>query len=206
MASLLNQLSTNYTPLDLSDDGPNGHLDPALQDDFESGLQYVLQGRIGVGGYLEKRRLYERSSQFNSRNIHLGIDFWTAAGTEIYSITDYAVVWSITDNEGIGDYGPTIILEHKENSIASYSLYGHLSRSSLSRLHIGQVIKKGDTLGFIGHHHENGNWSPHLHFQLIKSLSDNSGDFPGVCSGNDLEHFKALCPNPNLILQLPDLS
>ena len=43
--------------------------------------------KIAYGGYLEKRSLYKRSSHFgsankkNERNIHLGVDLWSSAGT-----------------------------------------------------------------------------------------------------------------------------
>ena len=45
------------------------------------------KAQVAFGGYLEKRNLYSDKSNFTSnenlRNIHLGIDFWTLAGTKV---------------------------------------------------------------------------------------------------------------------------
>ena len=68
------------------------------------------------------------------------------------------------------DYGPTIVLEHKINKdIKFYTLYGHLSKECLNSLKVGQRLKKGQIFADIGNYPINGNWSPHLHFQIIFS-------------------------------------
>jgi peptidoglycan LD-endopeptidase LytH len=46
----------------------------------------------------------------------------------------------------------------------------------------------------------NGDWPPHLHFQLITDMMGNTGDFPGVCLPEEKQAYKVLCPDPIGIL------
>ncbi|GAB3736198.1 peptidoglycan DD-metalloendopeptidase family protein [Spirosoma lituiforme] len=170
---------------------------------------------VGIGGYNEHRVIYRRSEHFSSseepREIHLGIDFWAAAGTPVFAPID-GVVHSFQDNNNFGDYGPTIILDHTGSSRhylggkPLYSLYGHLTRTSLSHLYVGKTIRAGEQLGTIGPFPENGDWPPHLHFQLMTDMLGLTGDFPGVCSLSDRARFLAICPNPNDLLGIPGLT
>lgn len=163
---------------------------------------------VGVGGYNEHRVIYRRSPHFNQteepRCIHLGIDLWAAAGTPVLAPLE-GVVHSFQDNAHFGDYGPTIILQHEVAGQPLYSLYGHLSRTSLLGLEKGMPIRAGQQLAEIGPFPENGDWPPHLHFQLMTDLLGLTGDFPGVCSLTDRTRFLAICPNPNQWLRIPDL-
>ncbi|RIJ42591.1 peptidoglycan DD-metalloendopeptidase family protein [Pontibacter oryzae] len=179
---------------------------------FNAALEKMLaqkRATVGIGGYLENRFIYRRSSHFDvsaeSRNLHLGVDIWAAAGTEVYSPLD-ASVHSFQDNDNFGDYGPTIILQHELEGTTFYTLYGHLNREALHGLQQGQLIAKGQKIAEIGPYPENGNWPPHLHFQVIADMGDKYGDFPGVATSADRETYAQLCPNPNLILQCRYLS
>ena len=158
-----------------------------------------LAGKIGYGGYLEHRIVYEAHENFatdaaNFRNIHLGMDFWTTAGTSVYVPLD-GVVHSFQINEGSGNYGPTIILYHPAEKI--YSLYGHLATDDLKHLKVGDVIAAGQILCHLGNPSENGGWPPHLHFQLIRDMQGMEGDYPGVCSKRDVEFYASNCPDPS---------
>ncbi len=164
---------------------------------------------MATGGYLEKRVIYRRSDVFQgeeeNRCIHLGIDVWAPAFTPVYAPLD-GKIHSIKDNDAFGDYGPTIILEHELEDTTFYTLYGHLSRRSLKSLERGQKVKKGDYFSEFGPFPENGDWPPHLHFQVIIDLEGREGDFPGVAAPSLLEKYSTLCPDPNLILNLPVLN
>ncbi|MDF2156627.1 peptidoglycan DD-metalloendopeptidase family protein [Algoriphagus sp. CAU 1675] len=160
---------------------------------------------FGIGGYLEKRAIYSRSAVFATaeedfRNIHLGVDIWTKAGSPVYVPLD-GKIHSFQDNLGFGNYGPTIILEHEVKGQKLFSLYGHLQKSDLVSLHVGKELKAGEVFCHVGPFPENGDWPPHLHFQLMLDMNGNFGDFPGVASERDLEKFKALCPDPNVFLK-----
>ena len=163
--------------------------------------------KVAFGGYLEKREIYNRSSHFNTqstenqRNIHLGIDLWCEANTAVMAAVS-GVIHSFKNNTAYGDYGPTIILEHCINCITFYTLYGHLSLDSITNIKVGTEVKAGEIIGFLGNSEVNGDYPPHLHFQIINDLQGNFGDYPGVCSENELDFYKENCPDPNLILKL----
>lgn len=165
------------------------------------------QAEVAYGGYLEKRNIYKRSNYFNSmnqaleRNIHLGMDFWSPSGTVIYTPLD-AEVHSFANNTNFGDYGPTIILLHRHHDFYFYTLYGHLSLESIAHLKIGQYLKAGTPFAQLGSSEVNGDYAPHLHFQIIKNIGDYKGDYPGVCSQSQLEFYRNNCPDPNLLLKL----
>jgi peptidoglycan LD-endopeptidase LytH len=160
---------------------------------------------VAIGRYNEDRTIYKGYSLFEgnkpSRYIHLGIDLWVHAGTLVFApIAGH--VHSFADNKAPGDYGPTIILEHHIGSIHFYTLYGHLSPDSLSGLEEKQPVKAGQEIARVGNYPQNGNWPPHLHFQIITDLQGKKGDFWGVAAAEEREKMLAICPDPNIILQL----
>lgn len=153
-----------------------------------------------IGGYAEKRTAYRINPSLFGENqdercIHLGVDIWMEVGTPIYAPLD-AVVHSFADNAGIGNYGPTIILQHVLEKQPFFTLYGHLNRQSLIGLYPGKKLKRGESFAAIGSPAENGNWSPHLHYQIIADMMDCSGDFIGVSTEADSEFYLTLCPEP----------
>jgi murein DD-endopeptidase MepM/ murein hydrolase activator NlpD len=116
------------------------------------------------------------------------------------------VVQSFANNAGRLDYGPAIILEHETDlGLRFYTLYGHLTKDSLDGLAAGRAFKRGEKIGRVGRSGENGGWPPHLHFQVIADLLGKSGDFPGVALPSQRAVWLSLCPDPNLILRIPEL-
>ncbi|WP_234462565.1 peptidoglycan DD-metalloendopeptidase family protein [Adhaeribacter terrigena] len=180
----------------------------ALQqtETFDKLVNQMLQEKeavAGIGGYLENRIIYRRSNLFEEtepRSMHLGIDIWTAGGTSVFAPLP-GLVHSFQNNASFGDYGPTIILQHQLEDLIFYTLYGHLNVACLEDLKEGQTIEKGQRIAAFGPFPENGDWPPHLHFQLITDLKGMRGDFPGVCKPSEKESFATSCPDPNLILQ-----
>lgn len=202
---------TDYTPIDLSQ--ANTALDTIDSSSSKAWDIYITNylitknKKVAFGGYLERRGIYNRSAYFNNqnpeteRNIHLGLDLWIEAGTSVLAAFK-GEIHSFKDNTNFGDYGPTIILKHKLDTIEFYTLYGHLSRESLSNLKVGEQIAQGDTIGYLGKAEVNGDYAPHLHFQIIKDLQGNIGDYPGVASLKDLEFYKENIFNPEVVLGL----
>ena len=104
-------------------------------------------------------------------------------------------IHSFQNNTALGDYGPVIILEHTIDGFTFHTLYGHLSEDSLDGKKIGQIVKKGEQIGNLGLPPINGDYAPHLHFQIIIDMEDIKGDYAGVCSLNTLDFYSNNCPN-----------
>ncbi len=180
--------------------------DTASFNAFVFGKLQQAGKKYGIGGYLEKRAIYRRSEVFATaaadfRNIHLGVDIWAAAGSPVFAPLD-GKVHSFQDNRGFGNYGPTLILSHELAGKTLYSLYGHLSRVNLAQFELGREVAAGEQLCEIGPFPENGDWPPHLHFQLIWDLGELWGDYPGVAAEKDLDYYRQNCPDPAPLLGL----
>jgi Ser/Thr protein kinase RdoA (MazF antagonist) len=150
--------------------------------------------KIGIGRYDEARMLYTsplfvKGDLFaeNNRTVHLGMDIFMAAGSAVYAPLD-GEIFAFARNRAPLDYGPVIILQHRTSTDDTFfTLYGHLSLDSLSGLHAGQAIKKGQLIARIGGADVNGGWTPHLHFQIMLDLLEMGCDFPGVANANERE-------------------
>lgn len=201
---------SKYVTLDLSVNNQNltGRRSGNSADFEEYIADYLKKNNaeVAFGGYIEGRTLYQRSSIFKNdmipeRNIHIGLDFWIKAGTAVLAALD-GKIHSFKNNIGLGDYGPTIILEHEIENQKFYTLYGHLSLESIEGISVGDFFKKGEHLANIGNSEVNGDYAPHLHFQIIKNIEDYWGDYPGVCNTKDLNFYIENCPDPNLLLKI----
>lgn len=191
----------------------NTALTTALIEDTITFSAYVNQqlkdhdATYGIGGYNEHRTVYARSRVFDgvdladARCVHLGVDIWGKAGTPVAAPLD-AAVHSFAFNDAYGDYGATIILEHQLAGVQFYTLYGHLSLRDITNLKEGDFISAGKVFAHFGETNENGQWPPHLHFQIILDMEGKKGDYPGVCSLRDREKYLHNCPDPDVLLNL----
>jgi len=204
---------SEYTAIDLSVNNSDlEKTDITNAADFETYIKNYLsknKTKVAFGGYQEIRNLYQRSAVFknditNERNIHIGLDLWIKAGTKVLAALD-GKLHSFQNNTALGDYGPTLILEHTIDGFIFHTLYGHLSLDSLKGKKIGEEIKKGIQIATLGLPPINGDYAPHLHFQIIINMENKKGDYPGVCSINDLDFYSENCPNPNLLLKITKL-
>lgn len=173
--------------------------------------------RYGIGGYNEDRILYKRSNHFEMigakissfgedaevacRSIHLGIDIWGPAGTKVF-VPIGGTVHSFAYNDNFGDYGATIILQHQLETVVFHTLYGHLSLADLVNINEGKYISRGELLAHFGEPKENGDWPPHLHFQVIDDMRISKGDYPGVCTIIEREKYLKNCPDADLVLNM----
>lgn len=203
--------SSDYIPIDLSINNDQlKDIDVSSSEELEAFIfDYIKDNnaKVGYGGYNEIRGIYDRAENFKAeegedkRNIHLGMDIWAEAETKIYAPLE-GRVHSYRNNGELGDYGPTIILEHKMEEFVFYTLYGHLSLDSMEKMLVGKKIKQGKKIGTLGDSSVNGDYPPHLHFQIIRNIENYQGDYPGVCSQKNLEFYLENCPDPNLLLKL----
>jgi very-short-patch-repair endonuclease len=158
------------------------------------GLPPVGEGRDG--GFKENN---EEQLPAEPRRLHLGIDIWGPTETPVYAPLE-GTVHSFAFNEAYGDYGATLILQHDINGFLFHTLYGHLSLASIQDKQEGQTIAKGEWIAAFGKPEENGQWPPHLHFQVIIDMQGAKGDYPGVCKYSEREEYLANCPDGDLIL------
>jgi len=171
-------------------------------------VEKFLKNDVGIGLYKEKRKVYKSNhyiSSLNSlerRDIHLGIDIFVNEKTQLRAPLNGKVI-ILHNNNFKYDYGPTVILEHKIQNFKFYTLYGHLSEKCLKKLKIGQAIKRGDWIGDIGGYKVNGNWPPHVHFQIMSTLLNEGNNFPGVGEEYLLNIWEQISPDPNIILKIP---
>ena len=192
----------------------NKTLTDDILSDTKTFTEYINQllenkkARYMIGGYDEHRTVYSNSKVFDGktqgeepRRLHLGIDIWGKPNTAVMAPL-HGMIHSFAFNNRPGDYGVTIILTHQLQGISFYTLYGHLSLNSIKNLREGDTIMKGDIFAEFGIPAENGQWPPHLHFQVINDIGEWNGDYPGVCKYSEKEKYLNNCPDPDLILQL----
>jgi len=165
---------------------------------------------FGVGRYDEPRLLYT-SPLFGAsadpaderRTIHLGIDLFVEPGTPLRAPLD-GVVHIVANNSAPMDYGPLVILQHEtSNGEEFFTLYGHLTKGSISNLRAGQQVARAQQFARVGSSDENGGWAPHVHFQIILDLLELGADFPGVAYASQRVVWTSLSPDPNLLLGIP---
>jgi len=188
---------------------PSENAEPRLTARVEEAMR-AAGVRVSIGRYDEPRLLYSsplfgggESPLGPRRTIHLGLDIFADAGTPVFAPLR-GTVHAFADNRAALDYGPVIILRHELDADTElFSLYGHLSRESLTGLAIGQVAEAGDRIATLGSADVNGGWTPHLHFQLFTSLVGLGIDVPGVALAGQRAVWRSLCPDPNLVVGVP---
>lgn len=168
---------------------------------------------VTYGGYDEERAVYTTplfapTDGTEPRTVHLGVDVFAPAGTPVFAPLA-GIVHSFADNDRPGDYGPTVILEHRPDpatpGFVFHTLYGHLSRDSLRGLCAGQRFGSAERVAMLGGRGENGGWPPHLHFQVMLEIGSARGDYPGVCRRSERARWLAICPDPAPLMGLaPD--
>lgn len=160
---------------------------------------FISTKKWGIGRYNEKRNgMYVAPQYDNRRNIHMGIDIWTEAGSPVFSFYGGTIAY-LRDNNETGNYGPTLVIEYDLNRRKLFALYGHLSRPSLENWSPGDAVGRGEQIATLGKATVNGGWAPHLHFQL--SVEDpGEADMPGVVADGERDRALRVYPDPRRVL------
>jgi murein DD-endopeptidase MepM/ murein hydrolase activator NlpD len=109
---------------------------------------WPVEGRITSG-------FGERMDPFNSEGaFHRGVDISSPYGTRVIAPADGVVRFADIMN----GYGRTIMVDHGHGVT---TLYGHLSGFGVTP---GQMIHRGDTLGYVGV--TGRSTGPHLHYEV----------------------------------------
>lgn len=89
------------------------------------------------------------------RRFHSGVDYAAATGTPILAASSSTVIFKGWKR----GYGHTVVLQHDEQYS---SLYAHMSK--FADIQVGQRIKQGTVIGYIG---QSGSATgPHLHYEV----------------------------------------
>ncbi|HET7897327.1 MAG TPA: DUF559 domain-containing protein, partial [Flavisolibacter sp.] len=137
-------------------------------------LQQILSALENANTNKENTSLSSPTGGQGARRLHLGIDIWGKPHTKVMAPLD-GIVHSFAFNNAYGDYGATIILTHNLDGMMFHTLYGHLSLNSMKNMYEGDVVRKGDVFAEFGLPFENGQWPPHLHFQIIRDMEGMKG-------------------------------
>jgi murein DD-endopeptidase MepM/ murein hydrolase activator NlpD len=106
--------------------------------------------------------------------VHTGIDIPAHPGTEVLAAGTGQVVWAgyglyLGNDDPLDPYGLAVTIRHDFGfqGEALYSVYGHLQSM---KVEVGQLVKTGDLLGFVG---QTGKVTgPHLHFEVRVGKND----------------------------------
>lgn len=162
-------------------------------------LGFLNEGRWGIGGYLEKReQMYTAPQYKNKRNIHMGVDIWAPEREPVFAPVKGTVAYKAFHDQP-GNYGGTVVINHKLNNGSLFALYGHLSKNTVQETELGKKVIGGELIGRLGGWSENGNWPPHLHLEI--SVQDpEEADMPGVVAVDELDKAKELYPDPKILI------
>ncbi len=155
---------------------------------------------FAFGRYAEPRDLYNNEyfasdGAAENRTVHMGIDLFCVAGTPVCAPLD-GKVELLANNARELDYGPMVVLRHEHGGDEFFTLYGHLGPEVLDLMDVGQTVIAGQQIATVGSPPQNGNWPPHLHFQVILDLLDHGVDFPGVAYKSQQDYWLGLSPSP----------
>ncbi len=130
-------------------------------------LPFVADATVYADSFSYPMKSYDVVSEFGEDRdgiYHLGEDVLGPAGTPVYSIGNGYV-------KHVGEhtrFGTVILIEHTlKNKTKIVSLYGHLRLYDV-KVKEGQMVNKGQKIGFLGNPEENGGWVEHLHFGIRK--------------------------------------
>lgn len=157
---------------------------------------------LGLGPWGERRVIYTAPffesvlAQGKRRNVHLGLDIFAPAGSEMFTPLAATVV-AATINPEPQDYGGLILLEHEpETGLRFWTLWGHLDHGSVRERHVGERLDAGSFVARLGDYAENGGWVPHVHLQLITVPYENVSIIPGVGEEAFVSVWEDLYPRP----------
>jgi 4-aminobutyrate aminotransferase-like enzyme/Ser/Thr protein kinase RdoA (MazF antagonist) len=163
---------------------------------------------LGIGPWCEERPVYS-SDAFKSafapeqrRSLHLGLDLFAPAGTNVRTPLEATVV-DLFETDIPLDYGHAVLLKHDADGAVFYSLWGHLSAGTVRARKVGERLDGGAVIGQLGDTHENGNWQPHVHIQLITYQPQCAADIIGAGEPGYRLVWEELFPDPAGLVGLP---
>lgn len=120
----------------------------------EAQLGFPVEGR-GMGSILS----FFGASRDGGRRVHHGVDVFAPRGTPVLAATDGRVRRVRETSRG----GKVVWVREPVHEASLY--YAHLDSQHVSN---GQMVKRGDTVGFVGNTGNARTTPPHLHFGLYR--------------------------------------
>jgi murein DD-endopeptidase MepM/ murein hydrolase activator NlpD len=108
-----------------------------------------------TSGWLTSRWGTRRDPLTGERDFHSGLDISSSRGTPVLATADGAVQLAAFN----GAYGMSIEVDH---GYGIATRYGHLSRY---RARVGDKVKRGDVIGYVGS--TGRTTGPHLHYEIL---------------------------------------
>ena len=135
-----------------------------FQEPGQKGNYYDMEGKSLSRSYLASPVPFSRKTSgfsmrlhpiFNTRQVHLGVDYAAPTGTPALVVGDGVVSFAGRR----GGYGNVVQVRHGNGHT---TLYAHLSKINVRK---GQTVQKGQKIGAVG----STGWStgPHLHFEFL---------------------------------------
>lgn len=101
---------------------------------------------------------YRTDPIYKVRKMHAGMDFTAKTGAPIYATGDGKILKVERKRSG---YGNSVRINHGYNYT---TLYGHMSKINCK---VGQVVKRGDVIGYVGN--SGKSTGPHCHYEVRKN-------------------------------------
>lgn len=152
----------------------------------------------GIGRYLENRekllRAYPQMIR-EGRMFHAGVDIIVPGMTPLFAPIDSTVFLTGHEN-GLGNYGGFVILQHQIWDEIFFSFYGHLK--TLRSISKGLKLKAGTQFSLTGSSaDETGGWFTHTHLQILTERAFSLGrEMNGYVTAEDLKVIENIFPNP----------
>jgi len=168
-ASIIGDLGkTKSMTIDMGEGGEyHGQIKDLNQQQLNDFLFELLDknnAKWGITGDREYRKtLYAHADDDwveKAMTIHCGVDLIVPKNTAVFAPYD-GEISHVLYEDCAGGYGNIVALKVSD----FYLLFGHLATENLPN--VGDKIKTGEQIGFVGDFAQNGDWFWHLHFQAM---------------------------------------
>jgi putative cell wall-binding protein len=120
---------------------------------------------------------------------HMAEDVEAPAGTAVHAAAN-GVVRKLVNFQGYQEYGGVALIEHQSvTGSKNVSLYGHLDPYRF-KVKVGQIVNRGDVIGYLGSREINGGWKTHLHFGIRKGAYTTQWIYYGFGDANALKQWE----------------
>jgi putative cell wall-binding protein len=120
---------------------------------------------------------------------HLAEDVEAPAGTAVHAAAN-GVVRKLVNFQGYQEYGGVALIEHQNvTGSKNVSLYGHLDPNRF-KVSVGEIVNRGDVIGYLGSKDINGGWKTHLHFGIRKGAYTSQWIYYGFGDANALKQWE----------------